>query len=249
MWNNSTPVCWWAVFFLGRPKKAGLQWSFSKRDYCRTGQSRAGAKLEKRDCRSAKKKRDYCSRKTGTIRQTQSVLHQQIGVLLYHIIFISLYYTHYDTIIFHYDTIISLIFLQMSRLLFFIISIAPKGLLFHLWHFYYFTYFFPHWLLLLLLLSHYYLHYLYLKLLFLLSFSVTIILLICFRIYYIYYYYYHTIMCIIFISNHYYYYFFRNVLCRLFVFVSIILIMTIITLLFALCLCLTIITIMAFQFY
>ena len=39
------------------------------------------------------------------------LLHQQIGVLLYHIIFISLYYTHYDTIIFHYDTIISLSFL------------------------------------------------------------------------------------------------------------------------------------------
>ncbi len=58
--------------------------------------------------------------------------HQQIGVLLYQIIFISLYYTHYDTIIFHYDTIISLIYLQMSRLLFFIISLAPKGLLFHL---------------------------------------------------------------------------------------------------------------------
>ncbi len=58
--------------------------------------------------------------------------HQQIGVLLYHIIFISQYYTHYDTIVFHYDTIISLICLQMSRLLFFIISLAPKGLLFHL---------------------------------------------------------------------------------------------------------------------
>ncbi len=52
--------------------------------------------------------------------------HQQIGVLLYQIIFISLYYTHYDTIICHYDTIMSLIFLQMSRLLFFIISLSPK---------------------------------------------------------------------------------------------------------------------------
>ena len=51
-------------------------------------------------------------------------LHQQTGVLLYHIIL--LYYTHYDTIIFHYDTIISLIFLQMSGLLFFIISLSPK---------------------------------------------------------------------------------------------------------------------------
>jgi hypothetical protein len=41
-------------FFLAHPKKAGLQSSFLRRDYCRTGQS--GAKLEKRDCSSAKKK-------------------------------------------------------------------------------------------------------------------------------------------------------------------------------------------------
>ena len=159
--------------------------------------------------------------------------HQQIGVLLYQIIFISLYYTHYDTIIFHYDLIISLICLLMSGLLFFIISLAPKGLLFHLWQFYYFTYFYPHRLWQLLLLSHYYLHYLCLKLLFLLSFSMTIILLICFLIHYIYYCYYHTIMCIIFSSSYYYYYLLRKVLYRLFVSVSIILIMTIITLLFA----------------
>ncbi len=58
--------------------------------------------------------------------------HQQTGVLLYHIIFILLYYTHYDTVILHYNTIILLIFLQMSGLLFFIISLSPKGLLFHL---------------------------------------------------------------------------------------------------------------------
>jgi hypothetical protein len=42
------------------------------------------------------------------------------------------YYTHYDTIIFHYDTIISLIFLQMSRLLF--------SLSYYLQKDYYFTY-------------------------------------------------------------------------------------------------------------
>jgi hypothetical protein len=58
--------------------------------------------------------------------------HQQTGVLLFHIIFISLYYTYYETIIYHYDTIISLFFLQMSRLLFFIISLSQKD--------YYFTY-------------------------------------------------------------------------------------------------------------
>ena len=52
-----------AGFFLAHPKKAGLQSSFSKRDYCGTGQS--GAKLEKRDYSSAKPKRDYISRKSG----------------------------------------------------------------------------------------------------------------------------------------------------------------------------------------
>jgi hypothetical protein len=48
---------------------------------------------------------------------------QQTGVLrlLCHILFISIYYIHYDTIMSYYDTIISLIFLQMSGLLFFII--------------------------------------------------------------------------------------------------------------------------------
>ena len=62
-------------------------------------------------------------------------------------------------------------FLQMSRLLLFIISLSPKlspkGLLFHLWHFsYYITYCFLHRLLLLLPLSHYYVHYYYHKLIY-----------------------------------------------------------------------------------
>jgi hypothetical protein len=56
-------------------------------------------------------------------------------------------------------------------------------------------------------------------------------------------------MCIIFISNHYKYYCLKKVLYYLFVSVSIVLIMTIITLLFALYSYLTNITIMAFQFY
>jgi len=71
------------------------------------------------------------SSKTG-LKITVTGDHQQTGVLLYHIIFILLYYTHYDTIISYYDIIISLIFLQMSGLLFFIISLSPKGLLYHL---------------------------------------------------------------------------------------------------------------------
>ncbi len=70
----------------------------------------------------------------------------------------------------HFDTIISLIFLQMSWLLFFIISLSQKGLLFHLWHFYYFTYFYQHKLL----------HYLYINLLLLFFFSKPIILIISF---------------------------------------------------------------------
>ena len=60
-----------------------------------------------------------CGRSTGLgLKKKLFHRHQQTGVLLYHIIFISLYYSYYDTIIFHYDTIISLICLQMSRLLF-----------------------------------------------------------------------------------------------------------------------------------
>ena len=70
-----------AGFFLAHPKKAGLQWSFLKRDYCRTGQS--GAKLEKRDYSSAKQKRDYISRKSGTIRRTQSDSRVPQPVLIY----------------------------------------------------------------------------------------------------------------------------------------------------------------------
>ena len=150
------------------------------------------------------------------------ILHQQTGVLLYHIIFISVYYTHYDTIIFHYNTIISLIFLQTSRLLIFIISLSPEGLLFHLWHFYYFTNFYQHKLLLLFHLWHYYLHYFYIKLLLLLSFSKTFITLIFVRIYYCYYCYYDTIIGIIFVSNYYCYYFFWILLFWLFCFHNII---------------------------
>ena len=44
--------------------------------------------------------------------------HQQTGGLLFFIIFFIIYYTHYDTIIVNYDTIIVIIFLQMSGLLF-----------------------------------------------------------------------------------------------------------------------------------
>ena len=68
--NWPAPIRGPAGFFWPTRKKAGLQWSFLKRDYCRTGQS--GAKLEKRDYSSAKQKRDYISRKSGTIRRTQS---------------------------------------------------------------------------------------------------------------------------------------------------------------------------------
>ena len=49
-------------------------------------------------------------------------------IISYYII--SLYYTHYITY-----------FFQISRLWFFIVSLSPKGLLFHLWHFFFFTYF------------------------------------------------------------------------------------------------------------
>jgi hypothetical protein len=96
------------------------------------------------------------------------------GVLLYHIIFIPLYYTHYDTITCHFDTIISLNFLQMSRLLFFIISLTPKRLLFHLWHFCYITYFIRidncyychyHTIICIIFISNYYYYYLFRRLL------------------------------------------------------------------------------------
>ena len=64
-------------FFLAAPQKAGLQWSqqkaglqwsFLKRDYCCASQ--IPEKLEKRDYSSAKLKRDYFSRKSGTKRRT-----------------------------------------------------------------------------------------------------------------------------------------------------------------------------------
>jgi hypothetical protein len=60
--------------------------------------------------------------------------HQQTGVLLYHIISISLYYTYYDTIIFHYDTIImiSLIFCKCPDYYFSLFHYPKKD--------YYFTY-------------------------------------------------------------------------------------------------------------
>jgi hypothetical protein len=139
----------------------------------------------------------------------EAAVHQQTGVLLFNIIFISLNYTYYDTIIYHYDTIISLIFLQRSRLLFFIISLSQKGLLFHLWQFYYFTYFIN-----------------------------------------INYCYHHTIIWIIFTSNWYYDYFpFRRLLLHLFLYVYIILIIAIITLLFALFVYQAIVTISFFETY
>ncbi len=71
-------------------------------------------------------------------------------------LFLFRYILRIITLLFAIMTLLyHLIFLQMSRLLFFIISLSPKWLLFHLWHFYYFTYFYPHRLLLLLHLSHY----------------------------------------------------------------------------------------------
>ena len=115
----------------------------------------------------------------------------------------------------------------MSRLLFFIISLAPKGLLFHLWHFYYFTYFYQHPLLLLLPLSHYYLHYFYPKLLLLLFISKTIISIICFRVYYYNYGHYHTIIFIIVLPDYYHTYCFRILLYALLFSQLIISIMTI----------------------
>ena len=75
-------------------------------------------------------------------------LHQQTGGLLLPIIAISIYYTHYGTIIRYYGAIIAIIVLQMSRLLFTIIALSPKRLLLHLWQYYYFTYCFLHTLLL-----------------------------------------------------------------------------------------------------
>ncbi len=69
------------------------------------------------------------------IHEHASVSSANLGTIISHL-FISLYYMNYDTIIFDYGTILSLIFLQISRLLFFIISfLSPKGLLFHLWPF------------------------------------------------------------------------------------------------------------------
>ena len=133
-------------------------------------------------------------RDCGALRQVSSRrfrvwvrvrLHQQIGVLLYHIIFISLYYTHYDTIISHYDTIISLIFLQMSRLLVFIISIAPKkdyyftydtsiiSLIFFRIDYCYYCYY--HTIICIICISNYYFYYLFLWLLIYLFFSAYII--------------------------------------------------------------------------
>ena len=78
--------------------------------------------------------------------------HQQTGVLLLPIIAISIYYTHYGTIIRYYGAIIAIIVLQMSRLLFTIIALSPKRLLLHLWQYYYFTYCSRHILLLQLVL-------------------------------------------------------------------------------------------------
>ena len=75
---------------------------------------------------------EYNSVRTGTYQVRTTVHDSRCGVLLCHIIFILIYYIHYDTIMSYYDTIISLIFLQMSGLLFFIISLSPKRLLFHL---------------------------------------------------------------------------------------------------------------------
>ncbi len=55
--------------------------------------------------------------------ESRSLTSANRGTIISHY-FLPLYYTHYDTIIFHYDTITSLISLQMSRLLFFIISLT-----------------------------------------------------------------------------------------------------------------------------
>jgi hypothetical protein len=112
--------------------------------------------------------------------------HQQTGVpwpeyfyitsswLFYYPILHALW--HYYFSLWRYY--ITFVFANVQTIIF-IISLTPKGLLFHsgLWHLYHFTYSYPHRLLLLLPLSHYYLHYLYLKDLnyyYYLSFSKTI---------------------------------------------------------------------------
>ncbi len=64
-WVDWPPSVWGAAGFLGGcPKRAGLQWSFSKRDYCIIGQS--GTKFEKGDYSSTQKKeRLYLVKKEG----------------------------------------------------------------------------------------------------------------------------------------------------------------------------------------
>jgi hypothetical protein len=56
-----------------------------------------------------------CRRQAQRWRRWARCANQQTGVLLYHIIFISLYYTHYDTIILHCDTIRSIILMLMVK--------------------------------------------------------------------------------------------------------------------------------------
>ncbi len=75
----------------------------------------------------------FLSRWSGfQMKEKTNRLHQQTGVLLYHIIFISVYYTHYDTIIFHYDTIMSLFVCKRPDYYF--------SLFHYLQNYYYFTY-------------------------------------------------------------------------------------------------------------
>ena len=97
--------------------------------------------------------------------QNSSPSHQQTGVLLYHIIFILLYYTHYDTIFFYYDIIISLIFICIYYCCYChyhtIICIIFSQTIIAIisFEYYYVTYCFWQLLWLLWLLSHYDLHY------------------------------------------------------------------------------------------
>ena len=81
------------------------------------------------------------------------------------------------------------------------------------------------------------------------TYDTSIISLIFISINYCYYYNYHTIICIIFTSNYYDNYPFRRLLLHLFLYVYIILIIAIITLLFALFIYQAIITIFFFETY
>ena len=76
--------------------------------------------------------------------------HQQIGLRLFQIIFISIDYTRLFTIIADYFRLFTIISLRKVKRLFYIIALSPKRRLFHLFHYDYFTYIFRYILLRLL---------------------------------------------------------------------------------------------------